>query len=187
MYFKSLILILTTTVVLVSCGKGRCPTKDNAAVPNWPSISGDWYEFASYGDGTTRLCYKCIKYSISSQEDLVAVKRNYMLKLFNIKGSSQYTVKSVGYRNFILEGKGLTSNLNTCLLDATYNDYLILWSCKEYFFGAFHTESSWILTRKPTETLSSEIEAKIKDALNKQNVDLSWYGPVTQNSCTYDY
>uniref|UniRef100_A0A4P6D757 Putative nitrophorin 4b panstrongylus lignarius n=1 Tax=Rhodnius prolixus TaxID=13249 RepID=A0A4P6D757_RHOPR len=186
MYFKSLILILTTTVVLVSCGKGRCPIKNTEDVPYWPSMLGVWYEYASYGDGTTRLCYKCITYSISSLEKLVTIKRDYMLKLFNIKGSSQYTVKDVDYTHFILEGKGLTSNVNTMVLDSQY-DYIILWSCKEYFFGAFHTESSWILTPTPIETLSSEIETQIKNILQRQNIDLSWYGLVTQNSCTYHY
>ncbi|XP_073981045.1 lazarillo protein-like isoform X2 [Rhodnius prolixus] len=151
------------------------------------AMAGDWYEYASYGDGTTRLCYKCMKLSFTKEGNEWIVKRDYVLKLFNVTGSSLYAVKQVDNRNFILEGKGWTSNLSMWILGADYDHYLILWSCEEHFFGMYHTESSWIITKYPTETLTDQLEEEIKSSLKNQNIDLSWYGPVTQNSCPYNY
>ncbi|XP_073981046.1 uncharacterized protein isoform X3 [Rhodnius prolixus] len=102
-------------------------------------MAGDWYEYASYGDGTTRLCYKCMKLSFTKEGNEWIVKRDYVLKLFNVTGSSLYAVKQVDNRNFILEGKGWTSNLSMWILGADYDHYLILWSCEEHFFGMYHT------------------------------------------------
>uniref|UniRef100_T1HH01 Uncharacterized protein n=3 Tax=Rhodnius prolixus TaxID=13249 RepID=T1HH01_RHOPR len=173
MYSKSILLLLTTTVVLVSSGIGRCPTKFSTLKINWNLMHGDWHEYASYGDGTTRLCYKCMKYSISSQEGSLTVNRYYRLKLFNVDGSSLYTVKPLNNSNFMLEGKGGTRSISMWLLGGDYYNYLILWSCEEHFFGMYHTESSWILTEYRTETLTDKMEKDIKSVLNRENIDLS--------------
>uniref|UniRef100_A0A224XZ61 Putative nitrophorin 4b n=1 Tax=Panstrongylus lignarius TaxID=156445 RepID=A0A224XZ61_9HEMI len=181
----SLLLLLTTSIASVSSGFGKCPTKSETAIPIWPSFIRDWYDYASYGDLTNSIFRKCIKYSFTSTQNTVHAKREFSVKLFNTQGSSHYTIASGGIENFNMIGEEfLTWTINNVwLIDADYDKYLILWSCDEHLFGTFSKESSWILTRNRTEILNKDIETKIKNVLEKHNMDLSWYSPVSQSGC----
>ncbi|KAK9511928.1 hypothetical protein O3M35_000488 [Rhynocoris fuscipes] len=182
--YTYLVFLLVSCVALVSSGTGWCPTPNNPAKMVWTNFFGTWYEYASYGDGTTRVCYKCMKYSFTpTSESSVDALRTYEFKIFSIPGSSSYSIQPESYSDFLMVGQSfITPNKKLWLIDTDYNNYAILWSCSDNS-GMFYTQSSWILTRNQTESLNKDVQSKLEKVLKAHKMSWNDYGSVTQRGC----
>nr|AQM58298.1 lipocalin-like protein 2 [Pristhesancus plagipennis] len=179
-----LLFLFVSLIGLASSKTGWCPEPNNSAKVVWTEFFGTWYEYASYGDGTTRTFYKCMKYTFTpTTETSVDALRSYEFKLFSIAGSSSYTIQPESFSDFLMKGEGFaTKNIVMWLIDTDYNNYAILWSCKDNL-GMFYTQTSWILTRNQTESLNKEVQSKLETVLNDHKMSWSDYGSVTQSGC----
>ncbi|KAK9511929.1 hypothetical protein O3M35_000489 [Rhynocoris fuscipes] len=170
--------------IATSMGTGKCPVMKNCTVLVWSNFQGIWYEYASYGDYTTRSLYKCMKYTFSTTETEVNAVREFVSKWNDGLSSTNYEVQYDGFFDFILKTES-GSEEKIWVLETDYNNFAILWTCYDY--GAlgeyFYMESSWILTRTSKEYAAVDVEIKIDEALKRHSIERISYDPVEREDC----
>jgi len=184
------LLLLASGIRAQVFSYGNCPKYEVKQNFDKDKYLGKWYEYSNYF-AVFQLFGKCVVAEYTDKSDGAVVK-------IGVKNSSKNTIfgtySSVTGTAVLAEpdnsavpaslivnfGRRRSSKANYNIIDTDYDNYAIVYFCKNEFFF-FKSELLWILTRaqKPDPALIAQTESKIKAA----GIDTSRLKKTDQTGC----
>ena len=194
----SALILGANTQALFSVGKkgwGKCSVQeDGMSNLDLNQYEGVWYE-AWREEKTGQDEGKCAFTTYTQIDDYIKVenrqvKQNWRgkWKLAGIDGEARCPDSGVGNCVvsffWFMRKKPTDRFYNYQVMDTDYSNYAIVYTCTQAWFGLYHSEAAWIISRAAQPICNDKDSWKTQ--LGGYGYDVStMYETVQDNSCTY--
>jgi len=187
-FFSLTVLVCIAVSVRATILPGRCPVVPVKDGFDATKYVGAWYEIRSYfaifelGVNCSLANYTLLPNNrIRVNNSGTVFNHNHTRVMTNATGVAFAPNPAIPAKLVVM-----FDNMNRTgdywVVETDYNNFAVVWACKNIAGGFFHEEHSWVLGRSPSG-FNGDIEAQIDKALSTHNIDPTLFHPTVQKHC----